>query len=38
MHKIDIYATPYAQNRYLNHLVNPNFHGVNRLFAISFED
>ena len=28
----------YAQNRYLNHLVNPNFQGVNRLFALSFEN
>ena len=22
----------FAQNRYLNHLINPNFQGVNRLF------
>ena len=28
----------YAQNRYLNHLVNPNFQGVNRLFVFSFEN
>ena len=28
----------YAQNRYLNHLVNPSFHGVNRLFVLSFEN
>ena len=28
----------YAQNRYLNHLVNPSFQGVNRLFVISFEN
>ena len=28
----------YAQNRYLNHLVNPSFQGVNRLFALSFEN
>ena len=28
----------YAQNRYLNHLVNPNFQGVNRLFVLSFEN
>ena len=27
----------YAQNRYLNHLVNPSFQGVNRLFVLSFE-
>ena len=26
----------YAQNRYLNHLVNPSFQGVNRLFVLSF--
>ena len=26
----------YAQNRYLNHLVDPNFQGVNRLFVLSF--
>ena len=25
------------QNRYLNHLVDPSFQGVNRLFALSFE-
>ena len=28
----------YAQNRYLNHLVNPIFQGVNRLFVLSFEN
>ena len=28
----------YAQNRYLNHLVDPSFQGVNRLFVLSFED
>ena len=28
----------YAQNRYLNHLVDPSFQGVNRLFALSFEN
>ena len=28
----------YAQNRYLNHLVNPCFQGVNRLFVLSFEN
>ena len=26
----------YAQNRYLNHLVDPNFQGLNRLFVLSF--
>ena len=28
----------YAQNRYLNPLVNPSFQEVNRLFALSFEN
>ena len=28
----------YAQKRYLNHLVNPRFQGVNRLFVLSFEN
>ena len=28
----------YAQSRYLNHLVDPSFQGVNRLFVLSFED
>ena len=28
----------YAQNRYLNHLVNPSFQGLNRLFVLSFEN
>ena len=28
----------YAQNRYLNHLVDPRFQGVNRLFVLSFEN
>ena len=27
----------FAQNRYLNHLINPTFQGVNRLFVLSFE-
>ena len=27
----------YAQNRCLNHLTNPSFQGVNRLFVLSFE-
>ena len=29
---------PYTQNRYLNHLVDPSYHGVNRLFVLSFEN
>ena len=28
----------HAQNRYLNHLINPRFQGVNRLFVLSFEN
>ena len=27
----------YAQKKYLNHLVNPSFQGINRLFVLSFE-
>ena len=28
----------YAQNRYLNHLVDPIFQEVNRLFVLSYEN
>ena len=28
----------YAQNRYLNYLINWSFQGINRLFALSFEN
>ena len=28
----------YAQNRYLNHLINPSFQGINRLFVLSLEN
>ena len=28
----------YAQNQYLNHLVDLSFQGVNRLFVLSFEN
>ena len=28
----------FAQNRYLNHLINPSLQGVNRLFVLSFEN
>ena len=28
----------FAQNRYLNHLINPSFQGVNRLFLLSYEN
>ena len=28
----------FAQNRYLNYLINPSFQGVNRLFVLSFKN
>ena len=28
----------FAQNRYLNYLINPSFQGVNSLFVLSFEN
>ena len=28
----------FAQNRYLNYLINPSFQGVNRFFVLSFEN
>ena len=28
----------FAQNRYLNYLINPSFQGVNRYFVLSFEN
>ena len=28
----------YAPNQYLNHLIDPSFQGVNRLFVLSFEN
>ena len=28
----------FAQSRYLNYLINPSVQGVNRLFALSFEN
>ena len=31
-------AKAYGQNRYLNHLFNPSFQGVNRRFVLSFEN
>ena len=30
--------TTFVRNRYLNHLINPSFQGVNRLFVLSFEN
>ena len=35
-HESDIKT--FAQNRYLNHLINPRFQGVNRLFVLSFDN
>ena len=28
----------FAQNKYLNHLINPSFQGVNRFFVLSFQN
>ena len=36
--KYQSYAKTHAQNRYLNHLVDPSFQEVNRLFVLSFEN
>ena len=36
--KYELSIKTYAQNRYLNHLVDPSFQGVNRLFLLSFEN
>ena len=35
--KYQSYPKTYAQNRYLNYLVDPSFQGVNILFTLSFE-
>ena len=35
--KYELNIKTFAQNRYLNYLINPNFEGVNRLFVLSFE-
>ena len=37
MEQVSIRPKTYAQNRYLNHLVDPSFQGVNRLFVLPFE-
>ena len=37
MEQVSIRSKTYAQNRYLNHLVDPSFQGVNRLFVLPFE-
>ena len=36
--KNELSIKTFAQNRYLNHLINPSFQGVNRLFVLSFEN
>ena len=36
--KCELNIKTFAQNRYLNHLINPSFQGVNRLFVLSFEN
>ena len=36
--KYDSNIKTFAQNRYLNHLTNPGFQGVKRLFVLSFEN
>ena len=30
--------TEQAQNRYLDYLIDPSFHGVNRIFVLLFEN
>ena len=37
-HKYEPNIKTFAQNRYLNHLINPSFQGVNRLFVLSLEN
>ena len=36
--KYQLNPKTYSQNRYLTHLVDPSFQGVNRLFVLSFEN
>ena len=36
--KYQSYPKTHAQNQYLNHLIDPSFQGVNRLFVLSFEN
>ena len=38
MYKTKLLAELLAQNPNLNHLVEPSFQGVNRLFVLEFED
>ena len=36
--KYELNIKTFAKSRYLNHLINPTFQGVNRAFALSFEN
>ena len=36
--KFETSKETFAQNRHLNHLINPSFQRVNRLFVLSFEN
>ena len=36
--KLESSVKTFAQNRYLNYLINPSFQGVNRLFILAFEN
>ena len=36
--KYELNIKTFVQNRYLNHLINPSFQSVNRLFVLSFEN
>ena len=36
--KYELSIKTFAQNRYLNYLINPSLQGVNRLFVLSFEN
>ena len=38
LNKYESYVKAFARNRYLNQLINSSFQGVNRLFALSFEN
>ena len=37
MEQISVISKTYAQNQYLNYLLDPNFQGVKRLFVLSFQ-
>ena len=38
LNKYESSVKTFAQNMYLNYLINPSFQGVNRLFVLSFEN